>query len=528
MNAIDLLEMIGDARDNYVLAAQSCRQGIKTVPKRRRSHRPLLIAAIIILILALVGCAVAIVMNLNSLKLDERTHTDEYSNYTQVQHILSLQGFVGSSNYQAAQEWYEFLQTYDPDKKILMSLSNKETMMPEEYWSYTCYTPEMTAKVDDICEKYGLNKQGMAKLFDSVEHFYQALNIDSIILEDAGAEVTVDPYYYYKTGSFMLNCETRLTGESWKYPIEYQLYCVMKSDFDEVYLNIGDIESYDQWEYTARDGTQVLLALSPDKALLIADKADSFVTMNILNPRVGDILYGEQMMTRDALEAFADTFDFSFTPRSVSEEDWEAVHERLNPLEEARKARQEAAMKAIGAQSYAGRIQYQLENASNPELLGYALLDINGDGMDELLIGQDDCILHIYTTNGNTTEHILTNPVGHMIIPYGGTETVMTTAASYMYLCRDNSVAYVYQETDETVIHHFARVENSRLVWAEEIVYDPGNGEEPYLLLTSGAGSNKGYNDIPHTITEERYHEILNSYVRTDVEWKPIKDFPLE
>lgn len=525
MNNHDLLDIIGEARENYVLEAKEPQY------RRRRMSRPLLIAAVIVLVLALMGC-VAYVLSLNDLKLAERPIQEaDIPEATEVSDLISLQGFVGSANYQAAKEWYEFLQTYDPDGEILQSLSNKETMMPEEYWSYSAYTPEMTAKIDEICETYGLNKQGMAKLAESEKNFYKTLKIDRIIRENAAAEATISPEYFYKTGTFLLSCDTTLTGEDapWIYPIEYQYRCVMKSDFDEVYLNVGDIESYEQWTYTTAEGTEVLLALSPDKALMIVDMENAFVTMNILNPRVGDVIYGEQMMTREALEAFADIFDFSYVPQPLSNEEWEEVQDRLTPGEEAYEEKTTEALKSIGGESYAGRVQYLLDNAPRPELLGYKLLDINGDGTEELLIARGKKIVCIYTVDGDMTANLLEWPVGIYSYNQLWEETSIYMSPSYMYLCEGNAIACVYQEGDSIEHYHFAVPVDGEMVWMEEIARDWKNTDEPFCEYTMEEGSNKGYNDICTPISEERYWEILGSYVPVkNMEWTPLSEYPLE
>ena len=58
----------------------------------------------------------------------------------------------------------------------------------------------------------------------------------------------------------------------------------MKTSFDGVALGIGNAKSYDQWNYTVTDGTEVLLALSENKALIIADKDNFFMaTVSIAN-----------------------------------------------------------------------------------------------------------------------------------------------------------------------------------------------------------------------------------------------------
>ena len=91
---------------------------------------------------------------------------------------ISLQGFAGSPNYQAAKEWMDFLDSYDVDKAILNSLSNEEVnSFSDEYYSYTCYTDEMAKKIDEICRKYGLQKQGTPQheqSWDNICHALQA------------------------------------------------------------------------------------------------------------------------------------------------------------------------------------------------------------------------------------------------------------------------------------------------------------------------------------------------------------------
>ena len=518
-----ILDVLGKIDDRYVEELLAPGQAVS---RRRPVKRLWLIAAVVAAMVFLMGCAVY-VLNLEGMLVFRGSYTED-TGETFAADTISLQGFVDSSNYQAAMEWLEFQQTYDPDLEIMKSLSNEEMEMPLEYYSYNCYTTEMTDKIDEICEKYGLNKQGMPVFGTTTGQLFDAIRIEGILAETE-AETKLSPEYYYQTGTFSLSCETVLTGEDspWVYPIEYQYRCVMKSDFDEVFLNIGDLESYEQWTYTTADGTQVLLALSPDKALVIVDMENAFVTMNILNPRVGDILYGEQMMSREALEAFADTFDFSFVPQPVSDEDWEAVQERMTDREQAYLEKEKEALKSIGGESYAGRVRYLLDNAPRPELLNYALLDIDGDGAEELLIAREKKIVCIYTVDGDMTANLLEWPVGVYSYNQLWEETGMHLSPSYMYLCEGNAIACVYQEGDGLEHYHFAVPADGEMVWMEEIVRDWEN--TAFYEYTMEEGSNKGYNDICTPISEERYWEILGSYVPVkNMEWTPLSEYPME
>ena len=100
MNAIDLLDIIGSAKDAYLLEALNSREQ-KPQPKRLRLSRTFLIAAIIAVTLLLVGCTVAIMLNLDALKLGDEQYNNDLGE-RQSRTILSLQGVVGTPGYQAS------------------------------------------------------------------------------------------------------------------------------------------------------------------------------------------------------------------------------------------------------------------------------------------------------------------------------------------------------------------------------------------------------------------------------------------
>lgn len=305
MKSMDLLETIGSIRDKYVLEAHSQ----TAAPKRRPpSRRLFLIAAIIALMLVLVGC-VAYILGLKDMYLGEYTY-DAGFDETGVSTSISLQGYVGTPNYQAAKEWQDYLSTCDPnDPDIIPGYES-----PMEYMSYLCYTPEMEAKIDEICDKYGLQLLGPTYLADEPMRMFTDLGINNIIADGTVALVDFDGgAYYYRDGTFQLPGVTQLTweGNPWSHPVRYTYRCVMKSAFDGVALNVGDLGQYDEWTHCVKDGTEVLLALSEEKALIIADLPTHFVTVNILKPNDGS----PGMMNRNALEAIADTFRFDYMPQ---------------------------------------------------------------------------------------------------------------------------------------------------------------------------------------------------------------------
>ena len=509
MNSFEILQAMTDIPNEPILSARDC-LGYHREEGPMPKHSPKriwLIAAVVALLLLLMGCTVAYVLSLDNMVLGTEYFEDR-NGETEPRTQLSLQGFVGSNSYQAAKEWYEFEQSYDPNREIMDTLTHEEMKMPEEYLSYHCYTPEMTAKVDEICRKYGLEKQGEALIPVYEDDFYDVLQIRSILKDDAEAEVEISPVYFYRTGSFMLSCETKLTGNNnlWIYPIEYQYYCVMKTDFDTVGLNIGEEKSYDQWTYTTRDGTELLLAISEDKALLIADLEKFFVTMNILNPRVGDIIVGEQLMTRNVMEAFAETFDFSFMPQRPTEEQIAQIRAKELAFAEERKAKLEAIeeenQKLFGQESYEARVKFHLENGYEDSLrMGYAFYDIDKNGVEELLIGTDGYINYIYTDTGSEAAAIIGWPD-------------YATA----YFTEDGTIV----NTDD---YHtwFYQLDHTEKVNSYYVTYRPNwypESESPWRLCYSF------YTD-ERPITQEQYNQYRSGEGRVVLDFLPLAEYPL-
>ena len=141
MNSNDLFDVIGETPERYVLDAANV--NAKVIPMQKRSPKRIwLIAAIITLILCLVGCAVAYVLSLDNMILGTEFIEDR-TGVTEPRTQLSLQGFVGSNSYQATKEWFDFLQTYDPDGAIELSDEADNVEFPEDYQFYFLYSMEM-------------------------------------------------------------------------------------------------------------------------------------------------------------------------------------------------------------------------------------------------------------------------------------------------------------------------------------------------------------------------------------------------
>lgn len=245
MNTFDFLKLFGSIREEYIVSAHEQRQA-----KRLPAKRALLIAAIISVLLLLVGCAVVVLMGLKDVQLGNYTYDSGFGE-TQSGDFISLQGFTGSPEYQAAQEWRDFCQSYDPDGTILAAIGNQPTGLDTKYQFYSAYTQEMADELDRICEKYGLALHTQMDILQGQED----------LLQRVGGVFLTGYYnlggYLYDDGTFGLDGDALVDGEL----IGFQFRRSVKGSFDDVFLNVWDISRYQESHITAPTGDDLLLGL---------------------------------------------------------------------------------------------------------------------------------------------------------------------------------------------------------------------------------------------------------------------------
>lgn len=516
MNAIDLLDIIGSAKDAYLLEALNSREQ-KPQPKRLRLSRTFLIAAIIAVTLLLVGCTVAIMLNLDALKLGEEQYTNDLGE-SQTRTILSLQGFVGTPGYQASKEWYEWEQAYDPDMEVYHSDEAFSEDFGEEYYAYNLYSREMKDKVDELCEKYDLELLGKFYMDTDAEYICGALKIPGILRK--GAETQTDlSGYYYQNGSFNLEGHITLTGADTPWPYEelVSFRCNRKDQFGYVYASIGPIGTYEEWTYTNADGIDVLMVLEESGPMMLVDRGEYIFVVSLMN-------FDDRTMDKAGLEAFADVFDFTIQPQRVSEEELEAAEQRIEEANQQWAEEYDKKFAGYQEKGYEARVKFWMERSTTPSQLGFTLMDLNGDGVEELLIGENGYLLAIYTVVDSGTQHLMMPDLVYNNLFFDGDiGTNASSSPSYIYLCEGNSLAYVWKSTDGCCGYRFAQIENGQYVWKEQIRYDPVN----YQNYSTSPWERCDDSPSSEPITEEEFNRIRDSYVRVPVDLYPISKFPL-
>nr|MBQ8244145.1 hypothetical protein [Oscillospiraceae bacterium] len=298
-------------------------------PRMRTLRRPLQIAAVIALALLLVGCAVVYVLNMQGLLLGHRqTEYDSFSadgleylgKETVTEQVLTLAGLQGTPAYQAAQEWFDFQQSYDPDHEIQKKVWGSYPEFPEEYSGYNLYTQEMKEALDTIAAKYGLKLRGKRIPFQTTKLTMRALGMENILVPGSEAAMEVTDAWYYENGNLNLGFDIVLPdGKStWGYLYYRRKDCLI----DDTCIISGD--SWQEWNHTTPSGHDTLILRSPETwvAWIFCDMGESTASLRVEAradvyselPDGTDIVESTYMTDRQ-LEQLADCIDFSIQPK---------------------------------------------------------------------------------------------------------------------------------------------------------------------------------------------------------------------
>ena len=512
MNSNDLLDIVGEAKEKHVLDAVKTRTWVQPAKKRMSLNRVVLIAAAIALALLLVGCTVAYVLGLQDKKIGEITGTkymDEAGQRidpTEVTvDVISLYGYQNSPNHLATKEWYQFTAEYDPSFELLTD-TNELGIPDNYYYSYNCYTWEMVNKVDEICQKYSLKPMGEMLLVQNwdTETFFDALQISSLCHEDAQADISYGSGYFYPEGAFNLIVDFRLTGKnaSWTDMVWSTIHYSPKSCFDPQFTTI-ESANYEEWNYTTADGTEVLIAMSNRGAYIFAEQEDAYITVSMntdmdwLSPSDS-----REHPSRSDLEQIAEVYNFTISPRPLT--DIASVKAQLEKSMEEWNSQQEQASQGPDYSHYAGYSDFLMNYNPWVNYHSYfAIYDIDGNGVDELLLGKThDTFDQVMTiVDGQIVEYLITDGShlyeGHII------DSIAPTGYSSYMRC--------YLDLDNHVV-------GGQIKWMDCLGYNFTDntwtlGEDTYTATS---------------ISREEAESIQNKYVQIDLELQPIMEYPVE
>lgn len=226
--------------------------------------------------------------------------------------MISLAGRGSSKEFRGAMDWLAFESQYDRDGKILESVGNSPTGLPDTYSAYNCYTREMADKVDEICKQYDLLPLENLQPIGSLPKAQRLLTPGS-----SGCSNRMVSGYVYDGGTFQLDGEIQLEDGR---RFDYQMRNAAQGYLDPVTLNIGLVLGYRSnlkvEDYTGSadkpavtafeayltwDNVYTRLAVGNDQGFLFYDTGKGMVTVH---------LWGDGM-TMETMENLANCFSLS-------------------------------------------------------------------------------------------------------------------------------------------------------------------------------------------------------------------------
>lgn len=347
MTGKDLLTTLSGIEARFVEEAEMTsmpRKAWNTSEGRISARRVLLVAAAAAVMVTLVGCAVAYVMQRKDLQVGQQEAVKpvygengwSIEGYEPVkEQVLTLSGLEGSSGFRAAKEWYEFKRDYDPELELLVKLQEEGKLQtfPAEYDAYNIYTQEMKDKLDEIVKTYDLKLAGEELHFRTEKNLYDALGIDTLLKTENGVTVAGNGGSYYENGNFQLNLRLTVPAdeESQMETTSATLQWSRKDCFSESLVTIEETEDWEEWNDTLASGRTALILRShtDSRGWIIWDRGDGILSLQVGVRR--DMGYSDeekqwweyQFMSNHQLEKIAQTIDSSVEPKLVSREDVE-------------------------------------------------------------------------------------------------------------------------------------------------------------------------------------------------------------
>ena len=297
--------------------------------KAHRIRRPFLLAAVIALLLLLVGCAAVYVLKMEHVKISSGTDQRDYSLvdgvYVKDPHTidtttLSMAGLKGSNAYKACADFY----AYETELRASASASG----------DWTGYDDAINAKAQELAEQYGLKPEGQPLTFRTTRNLCNALGVERFVRNSQDVSIDVDQGFCRDSGNFFVLLRFAFP-EDQGYEVTYTsgaLYWNRQDTFSREYFTLEDRGDWVERNYTTSAGNTVLILTSPsqERGYIICDRGDALMTVwldanpELLSEDAGVVSAEYLHMTDAQLNMVADTLDFAIQPNIPTQADVDA------------------------------------------------------------------------------------------------------------------------------------------------------------------------------------------------------------
>ena len=297
--------------------------------KAHRIRRPFLLAAVIALLLLLVGCAAVYVLKMEHVKISSGTDQRDYSLvdgvYVKDPHTvdtttLSMAGLKGSNAYKACADFY----AYETELRASASASG----------DWAGYDDAINAKAQELAEQYGLKPEGQPLTFRTTRNLCDALGVERFVRNSQDVSIDVDQGFCRDSGNFFVLLRFAFP-EDQGYEVTYTsgaLYWNRQDTFSREYFTLEDRGDWVERNYTTSAGNTVLILTSPsqERGYILCNRGDALMTVWLdANPEIlsedSGVVSAEYLhMTEKQLNMVADALDFAIQPNIPTQADVDA------------------------------------------------------------------------------------------------------------------------------------------------------------------------------------------------------------
>ena len=328
------------------------------VGKAHRIRRPFLLAAVIALLLLLVGCAAVYVLKMEHVKISSGTDQRDYSLvdgvYVKDPHTidtttLSMAGLKGSNAYKACADFY----AYETELRASASASG----------DWAGYDDAINARAQELAEQYGLKPEGQPLTFRTTRNLCNALGVERFVRNSQDVSIDVDQGFCRDSGNFFVLLRFAFP-EDQGYEVTYTsgaLYWNRQDTFSREYFTLEDRGDWVERNYTTSAGNTVLILTSPsqERGYIICDRGDALMTVWLdVNPELlsedAGVVSAEYLhMTDKQLDIVADALDFAIQPNVPTQADVDA---QAAPPQEATQNGYTLKLKSVETDGYVARV----------------------------------------------------------------------------------------------------------------------------------------------------------------------------
>lgn len=138
-------------------------------------------------------------------------------------------------------------------------------------------------------------------------------------------------------------------------------------------------------------------------------------------------------------------------------------------------------------------------HCTSTDQLGYALLDIDGNGTEELIISDGNVIFDLYSFENGESVHVIS----------GGERNSYT-------LCEGNFISNIASGGAANTVYTFYELHGTDFIWYEKVIYDGSDEEGPWFTSHIAVSMTR------IAVDEATALSIIDSYQMVPIEIEPL------